>query len=83
MLTNYYIMYCMPAYHRFVRYAITNMPPSICTHTCTQGHFRHAAVLEKVGRWREAVIRYLLCLHLGGNDQTVVKAVCKVRMCAG
>ena len=29
------------------------------------------------------MVRYLLCLHLGGNDQTVVKAVCKVRMCDG
>ena len=29
------------------------------------------------------MVRYLLCLHLGGNDQTVVKAVCKVRMCEG
>lgn len=27
------------------------------------------------------MVRYLLCLHLGGNDQTVVKAVCKVRRC--
>jgi len=35
-------------------------------------------VLEKVGRWKEAVVEYLLCLHLGGNDQFVVKAVCKL-----
>ena len=67
---------CIP---QIVRYIMTNMPPSIYTHTFTQGHFRHASVLERVGRWREAVVTYLLCLHLGGNDQTVVKAVCKVR----
>ena len=61
----------------------TNVPPSIYTHTYTQGYFRHALVLERMGRWREAIVRYLLCLHLDGNDQTVVKAVCKVMVCEG
>ena len=44
-----------------------------------QGHFRRGAALEALGRWRESVIAYLLCLHLGGTNHTVVKSVYKVR----
>ena len=44
----------------------------------SQGHFRRAAVLVKQERWQEAVAAYLLCLHLGGNDQSVIKTVCQV-----
>ena len=44
-----------------------------------QGHFRRATVLEKLGRWLEAVAAYLLCLFLGGNDQSLVSTiVCQV-----
>ena len=48
------------------------MPPPF------QGHFRRAAVLVKQERWQEAVAAYLLCLHLGGNDQSVIKTACQV-----
>ena len=73
---------CIPQMCTICQVHCTNVTTiHIYTHTYTQGHFRHASVLERMGRWREAVVRYLLCLHLGGNDQTVVKAVCKVMVC--
>lgn len=43
-----------------------------------KGHFRRAAVLIKLDRWQEALAAYLLCLHLGSSDHSVVKTACQL-----
>lgn len=51
----------------------------VCCVLIHQGHFRRATVLEKLGRWLEAIAAYLLCLYLGGNHQPLVSTIaCQV-----
>ena len=45
----------------------------------TQGHYRRAVVLEKLGQTETAASSYLLCLHLGGMEHPVARLLSEVK----
>ena len=48
-----------------------------------QGHYRRGMVLEKMDNFEQAAGSYLLCLHLGGVDQPVLRLIYKVQLITG